>query len=801
MQYTCTVAIPSNLFELLVLAGANVNSVSSLPKHKQASLIHHGYQILRHIDLLVKHNFDFGKFMNYRTSDNRTAFLQLCDSSHSWQHDASILKQLDKFIKLWRNHTNFDKLNEFEIDSDGNNALHLLVNNKNPTNLQYILETVFFPENDEHNLLGIRALNHQNKNGDTPLHRAATRYHLTATHDTANDIINILLNYDCDAATKYDNEGLLPIHLVCMRNLWQSLAVMMQKGLCEDEIINATTIAENTPLSLSIQLGYTQCVRILCENENVEIPDMSFYDAIKSEKWIILQCLLKSVLKHHNINDWESIEKSSANKNNNQMNATVVDADFLKLLMGFGSPENNSKTMTFLRTLIEDGFERKDYITISLLLNYNLSAIKLNQNKKVPNVTVIVNESQTNNVTTDYDTHFEEKKHETIDPWIVSEELGKGAFGQVKLGIDKNTKEKVALKFISLGKTPAQLVLGEIIAVQKIYHPNVITLCAFNLNVFGNGNTVMIAFEYAPNGELFSLLRKKDHFDVDLSFHCFEQIVSGIAACHEMGIIHRDLKPQNILIGPNFEIKIADFGLSKILANTNEKEYIVGTPGYKAPELYPENKIDANGNDHDNDNKDNETSFEKACDIFSLSIILWQMLNGYKSKPFEKCTQNDSIYKLIISKDYDLFWKHHENITFLRNGYNKFGNNELIQVLFHQLFAFEPAQRITTQQIQKHKWISHMHKHQLLSTHEFYKNRLQLLSKSTAATTTSTTTPNISSIGSLYANQNSSKQKVNNNVNVFCSSTQPENLSTCVVSSLDELISESQNQYEDAHSS
>ena len=59
--------------------------------------------------------------------------------------------------------------------------------------------------------------------------------------------------------------------------------------------------------------------------------------------------------------------------------------------------------------------------------------------------------------------------------------------------------------------------------------------------------------------------------------------------------------------------------------------------------------------DHDED-KSHDKHCNKAYDTFSLSMILWQMLNGYESKPFNQCIQKDQIYKLIVSKNYSSFW-------------------------------------------------------------------------------------------------------------------------------------------------
>ena len=180
---------------------------------------------------------------------------------------------------------------------------------------------------------------------------------------------------------------------------------------------------------------------------------------------------------------------------------------------------------------------------------------------------------------------------------ILSDNLGKGKFGLVKLGENKNTKEKVAIKYITLQKsnnnrsnhiTQIQFITSEIESLKKMNtHPNIIKLLSYTLQL--SSNKVILYFEYCQKGDLYSLLKQCDHFSLRISLKYFLQLLSAINSCHKMNIVHRDIKLQNIFVTNTFQLKIGDFGLSSIVNNSkddeNEEEiYSVGTPYYRAPE-------------------------------------------------------------------------------------------------------------------------------------------------------------------------------------------------------------------------
>eukprot|EP01083_Nonionella_stella_P090432 252638_1 len=218
-----------------------------------------------------------------------------------------------------------------------------------------------------------------------------------------------------------------------------------------------------------------------------------------------------------------------------------------------------------------------------------------------------------------------EAKKETqriIGRWTIGATLGKGGYSWVKRGQDIKTGKIVALKFmekadVSWVKEQAKQVETEIEALKNIRHQNVMKLYAYNLNAQyplapgasdedghttqgkdGSStdkdgqkyiDTILLVLEYAPGGELFDILYYTSALKETVARTYFKQIISGLEACHNANVVHRDLKPQNLLLDAKYNLKITDFGLSKIdpTGNSNIKmnDWHVGTRGYQAPEI------------------------------------------------------------------------------------------------------------------------------------------------------------------------------------------------------------------------
>ena len=223
------------------------------------------------------------------------------------------------------------------------------------------------------------------------------------------------------------------------------------------------------------------------------------------------------------------------------------------------------------------------------------------------------------------------KENLTLTEYDIKGVLGKGTFSKVKLGINKITREKVAIKIIDkqlfLNKNNYIRIKREIYILKKASHPNIIKVFDIKEDI----KNYYIIMEYCKYGELFKHIINQKNLDPNFASFYFFQLINGLKYLHLSQIIHRDLKPENILIGDNKILKIIDFGLSNF---SSQDEYLstpCGSPSYAPPEMIVGNKY--NG---------------MSGDIWSCGVILYVMLCGYL--PFDGKNNNDLFNKIVKCK-------------------------------------------------------------------------------------------------------------------------------------------------------
>lgn len=193
--------------------------------------------------------------------------------------------------------------------------------------------------------------------------------------------------------------------------------------------------------------------------------------------------------------------------------------------------------------------------------------------------------------------------------------LGAGGMGAVYKARQPEIDRFVAVKILSkkLAADPEFVARfkREAKAMAKLDHPNIVTIYDFG----ERGGFYFFIMEFIDGGDLQQLLAG-GKLDPAAALELVPQICEAIQFAHEEGVTHRDLKPANLLLDTKGRVKVADFGLAKILAGTSDISLTMpgtamGTPFYMAPEQFT----------------DAEHVDERA-DIYSLGVVLYQMLTG-----------------------------------------------------------------------------------------------------------------------------------------------------------------------------
>uniref|UniRef100_A0A0G4GAP9 Protein kinase domain-containing protein n=1 Tax=Chromera velia CCMP2878 TaxID=1169474 RepID=A0A0G4GAP9_9ALVE len=204
-------------------------------------------------------------------------------------------------------------------------------------------------------------------------------------------------------------------------------------------------------------------------------------------------------------------------------------------------------------------------------------------------------------------------EEQVIGGYMVQKKLGEGGFGKVMKALHLETGRTVAMKFISKRQfreiSDVDRVFIEIQALRDLSHKNVIEM----LDVIDHPAYICFVLEFAPNGELREYVAEREFLDEDEARKFFLQIVKAVHYCHSKNVVHRDLKLENILLDEEFKCKIADFGLSDFVAESERTKTEGGTEAYLAPEVW----------------KGNSSDFSPyKLDVWALGVILFAMTHG-----------------------------------------------------------------------------------------------------------------------------------------------------------------------------
>ncbi|KAI9017731.1 kinase-like domain-containing protein [Gaertneriomyces semiglobifer] len=205
------------------------------------------------------------------------------------------------------------------------------------------------------------------------------------------------------------------------------------------------------------------------------------------------------------------------------------------------------------------------------------------------------------------------------DKYIMGEILGSGNYSTVRLALDRETEEQVAVKILSKSKIKTQKrflehISEEVSLLSGLRHENIVSI----KSEYSDSENIYIVLEYIKGGELFDRISARPTgIGEDLTRTVMAQIFEALAFLHDRDITHRDLKPENILMvsrdPDDWRIKITDFGLAK---ETNQAYMgtLCGTPHYVAPEIFGWN---------------GERRYNKLVDLWSCGVIMFVCICGY----------------------------------------------------------------------------------------------------------------------------------------------------------------------------
>lgn len=283
------------------------------------------------------------------------------------------------------------------------------------------------------------------------------------------------------------------------------------------------------------------------------------------------------------------------------------------------------------------------------------------------------------------------------------EVLGEGSFGQVITHRNVNTGKEFAVKIVEKksGQHGRLKMLKEIETFHHCQgHENILQLIEY----FEEDNLFYVVFEKMEGGTLLDSIRQRGHLTEEEASKVVRDIASGLSFLHNKGIAHRDLKPENILCvsaGKLTPVKICDFDLGSGVPLDTKHSHGVTTPEL----LSPVGSADFMAPEVVDVWLDRAWSYDKRCDLWSLGIILYILLCGYRpfyascgkdcgfseGQPCEDC--QELLFKCIQDGVYSFPQKEWSTIS-----------DEALD-LVQCLLVRDPHQRYTADEVLAHPWI------------------------------------------------------------------------------------------------
>ena len=573
----------------------------------------------------------------------------------------------DKNKYINKNKTPIITKNNKKIDSNINNYKINSNNNSNNSNQKYINNSninanivQIIPNglnNSQYKLSNINSTNNSKEYSHENSYKQNKIINNTNIIDLKKSTVDKILNQlhknkDKNSISKEDN--LLKDKLNNYKNIYSDLNNINYRDfkknnkIIVNKNINPIIVKEEKILENN---SSTNSKKEIINQDNLNYNKNNYKkDNNKSEK--------QDLLFVYNLNKKNKEEKAESKISLNEMNAKKIpDKDL--------SDNENDSLLEYVNNNIDNNNNHQDSI-LNESTSSIISTLKENGKFSCYNRDMEIISSYIKNYYEKYNKYPKTK----MNFYKYGRLLGKGAFGKVNLALHVLTGRLVAIKSINKSKLLNERQKRKILIETNIMK----TLSKSNniVKIFETYETkkhYCIVMEYICAGDLLSYIKKRGKLTEQVAKFIFKQIVLALQYIHSHNIVHRDIKLDNILIDLDNNIKICDFGVSKIIKNNEPMIEQCGTPAYIAPEILLNKGYNGFG-----------------VDIWSAGVVLYAMLSG--TVPFKGNNIKD-LHDLIIKGEYTPI-------------------KDLSKEASHLLkciLEVDPKKRISTKDILVHPWL------------------------------------------------------------------------------------------------
>lgn len=202
----------------------------------------------------------------------------------------------------------------------------------------------------------------------------------------------------------------------------------------------------------------------------------------------------------------------------------------------------------------------------------------------------------------------------TIGKYRIVEQIGRGGMGTVYKAIDETLDRTVAIKVLNgdvLEQESIERFRREAMTLAKLNHPRIGAIHELTRD----GHDLLMVMEFLEGETCERLIEKSGGTPLPIgrAVQISSQALEALQYAHGAGIVHRDLKPANIIIAPNGDVKLMDFGIARVQGSEHltSHGFMVGTPAYMSPEQVRGEEVDP------------------RMDLYAIAVVLYRLLTNH----------------------------------------------------------------------------------------------------------------------------------------------------------------------------